>query len=198
VAVALMSMAGVASADTVYTYTGNPYTDCSGTYLIGSSCGPYSLSITFDVAAGTPLDNLTIYAPGSYITGDVVTFSFTDGTVLNLNQGNANALEDFVIGTDASGNITSWYIAAQEDFGPPIGGDWGALSTCNQYNGEKDISGNTHQYPIPGSGYNTNSCGRWSMAGTTPEPSSSLLLSTGLLGLMALAARCKRHAPAAL
>jgi hypothetical protein len=43
-----------ARADTIYTYTGNPYTSVGGTYATQS---PF-LSITFDVASGTPLDNL--------------------------------------------------------------------------------------------------------------------------------------------
>ena len=48
---------GLMWAGTVYTYTGNPYTDCTGTYVC-TGTSP-ALSLTFDTPlTGTQLDNL--------------------------------------------------------------------------------------------------------------------------------------------
>ena len=61
--------------------------NCLGTYCTG---GPFALSVTFDVMAGTPLDSLTLGGTGSNITADISMFSFTDGSGLNINQSNAD------------------------------------------------------------------------------------------------------------
>jgi hypothetical protein len=95
-------------ADTIYTYTGNPYTLCDGLYYC-SGTSP-ALSITFDVPlAGDQLDKLP-YGPAPFSS-----FSITDGTGLYITQ--ANAVEpgiippmDFEIATDPTGAITDWSI----------------------------------------------------------------------------------------
>jgi hypothetical protein len=197
-----LMLSGSLRADTVYTYTGNPYTFCYGTYASSGTCaGTYALSITIDVYPWTPLDSLTLGWPGSDITGYVYSFSFTDGTGLFITQENATA-EWFDIGTDVNGNITTWYIGAWNR--PPSGtGVWQYFQSgtigCGSRPCEFDA---TNIFGVPGNyndgGYRWNSPGTWAMETVpiphVPEPSTYVLLCTGLLGLLALAARSKRHA----
>src|SRR5215469_6070319 len=71
----VLSLAGPASADTTYTYQGNPFT-----FFLNATCPPQcSLSGSFTLA--TPLaDNLV---SGSFIPES---FSFTDGSVTITNK----------------------------------------------------------------------------------------------------------------
>lgn len=106
-------------ADTIYTYTGNPDTDCEGVYYC-SSTRPLSMSITFDVPlAGDQLDNL----PYDFVP--VSSFSITDGTGLYVTQANSfyNPNMEFKIATDPTGAVTNWYILADayELYPPPLG-----------------------------------------------------------------------------
>ena len=104
------------------------------------------------------------------------------------------------IGTDAAGNITSWdAVIDLYNFNPVT------TTTGNPSIGEISTNSDPHDSSFQtgiGSGY-TNSSGTWTCTGDacstpTPEPSSLILLGTGLLCLLALAARSKRHAPSRL
>lgn len=95
-------------ADTIYSYTSPAYDECRGTYCSG---GLYALSFSFDIAAGTPLDNLTLFGTGSDVTADISWFTFTDGSGLKIDQTNA-ASYSLQIGTDASGVMTAWSVWA--------------------------------------------------------------------------------------
>jgi hypothetical protein len=108
----LLSFVGWAKADTVYTYTGNPYSYCGGTYTC-TATGPF-LSITLDV-----IDNLTLYSSGSDIAGDLSAFSFTDGAGVSITEANASTLS-VSIGTEASGNSTSWDVTAITNTAAPL------------------------------------------------------------------------------
>jgi hypothetical protein len=188
-----MGLAQSANAGTIYTYTGNDFT-----YFSGDTYPPWfppsfpvippdALAVTFDVMAGTPLDNLTLGGPGSDVSADVVSFSFTD--LSGLSAGSIYSLE---IGTDASGNITNWSIEGRQDcpgltcvilgteFGPGLNSDVALVDIPNGAGGS-----NVNQAG------NGGDPGTWTMSTTTPEPSTSFLLGTGLLGLLSLAARGK-------
>lgn len=184
---------GSLRADTVYTYKGNAYTSCTGITpaTVGADCsgGPFALSITLDVVAGTPLDNLTLFGTGSDITSDVSKYSFTDGTGLNITQADGS-LPFFDIGTDAYGNITSWEMGADYPAGPCV--------FCTQYTvlslrssvADVDKSVNLPYPYLVGltTTWTSFTPGTWSPV-VTAEPSTYLLLGTGLLGLLALAGR---------
>lgn len=196
-----LMLPGSLQADTIYTYTGDPYSACGGTYTCNGTT-PF-LTVTIDVVAGTPLDNLTFGAPGSDISADVSSYSFTDGTGLDITSCNGSGPLLFVatVGTNASGAITTWAIGCNEAVGP--GGVLWIASTNGNPAGCEDAS---ETIPQPtgtaGSGYGYG-CGTWTMESTTapptntPEQSSCVLLSTGLLCLLGLAARSKCHAPPA-
>jgi hypothetical protein len=164
------------SADTTYTYTGNNYTSCFGTYCTG---GPYVISLTFDVKAGTQLDNLTA---GTNISTDVSTFSFVDGSGLSITQ--SNGVGHFYVGTDASGDITSWNIEGSAPYNIDISTQSnGTFATDETFAEPTVTSGET------GSGWNVNEAGCWTNqaclpTSPVPEPSSLFLFGTGLAGLV--------------
>jgi hypothetical protein len=128
-----------ARADTVYTYTGNPYTSCVGTYApsgVNNVCPqPYAFSLTFDTTlSGKQLDNLVLTSSvcstgpclgtplispaGGNLTSFISSFSFTDGTGFSITQANATGFS-FDVTTDGKGNIQSWAIYAVVS--PPSG-----------------------------------------------------------------------------
>jgi hypothetical protein len=74
-----LTLPGALRADTIYNYTGAQYTasDCVGTYCSG---GPYALTITFDVVAGTQLNSLN--DPGSPYPNDTVNITLTFPVIL--------------------------------------------------------------------------------------------------------------------
>jgi hypothetical protein len=179
-----LMLPGSLRADTVYSYTSPTYNNCTGTYCTG---GPYALSFTFDVTAGTPLDNLSLFGSGSDITADVSSFTFTDGSGLEITQANATAYS-FQIATDASGNLTSWAVWADADPTSPIP----LLEDVGSNNFGTDSYDYSMVGPPPDDAVQNKGYYQ-----PVPEPSCSLLLGAGLLSILALAARYKRHPPSA-
>jgi hypothetical protein len=183
---------GSVRADTVYTYTGNAYTSCAfgGTYCSG---GPYALSITFDTTLmGAQLDNL---ATGVVVAGDLTayisSFSFKDGSGKSITLANASGY-GFDVSTDNTGAITGFNVSSY--IIPPAGTAMSLLMFASPGNdgsviGYNGVGGNTGFYS---NGYNTNDPGVWKVV---PEPSTILMLGSGLLCLVALAARSKRLTP---
>ena len=151
-----MGLAPSAQATTIYTYTGNHYTTCSGTYCTG---GPYALSVSFTTTlTGSSLANL----PFTDISATITSFTFTDGSGLTL-VSNLGRLE---ISTDASGNISTWVVAAcgstcdtqmQTNWNSPFG-----------FNPGRDFSDPTVSFA--GSyGFVSNNPGTW-VASPGPQP----------------------------
>jgi len=149
-----------------YSYTGNDFTFAAAPYTTSDSVAG---SFTTNAPLGGNLS-------GANITASVLSFSFTDG-VQTFTQATPGLIEvsigDFY--TNATGAITSWDITIAdgdfdfiESFGPlvigPIPQDDGILTDT----------------PVEEFGTNANDPGTWT---STPEPSSLLLLGSGLLGL---------------
>lgn len=174
-------------ADTIYSYTSPAYDQCRGTYCLG---GPYALSFTFDVAAGTPLDNLTLFGAGSDVSVDVPSFTFTDGSGLKIDKTNATSYS-FQIETDASGAMTAWSVWADTVIPgspEPTLEDVGSNSYTTATYVDYSMMG-------PGPDDASQNLGAWA---PVPESSTLVDLSVELLGLAtaALALRLKhsRHA----
>jgi hypothetical protein len=136
---AVLLFADGARADTVYTYTGNAYTSCVGTYApsgINNVCPqPYALSLTFETRlSGERLENLELSSSvcrtgsclgtpltsptGGDLTAFITAFSFTDGSGFSITQANATGFS-FDVTTDSKGNIQAWAIYAVVS--PPSG-----------------------------------------------------------------------------
>jgi len=192
---------GSLRADTVYTYIGNPYTTCFGSYGSGACASDYSLSVTIDTTlSGSVLDNLAFGA-----LGGVTSFSITDG-VETLTSADCAAVMGSTcvvdVETNSAGAITGWAVYAI------VSGD--LLSTNGSYTGAAEAiaaEDETEDCISPSCpSFNGGSNGMFVTEGTwsedsaapapaqpaptaTPEPNTLLLLSAGLLGLIVVARR---------
>jgi hypothetical protein len=198
-------------AGTEYTYTGNAYNFCVGTYApsgINNVCpNPYALSLTFDTSLkGHELNNLILGSTGD-ITADVTSFSFTDGSGFSVTQADATSY-GFDVTTNRHGDILSWVIYAQDY--PPSGTGPFSQALTESGIGLGAIADDTLLESYDGVSYGTESNGNYYEVGgafddstqppyeisdaknwkvkKVPEPCSLLLIGTGLLGLLALVA----------
>ena len=159
-------------ADTVYTYTGTPFTTCFGNYTC-TSTGP-QISITFDTT--TPLPANLPYA--TEISNEVrMTFVIRDGTGFSLGGTDLSVL---AVGTDANGNINQWSVFALD-----YQGDMGSSDIAGQ---SLDFSNILDAGTLVGGGDTRGGPpGTWTV--NTPEPSILLLLGAGLLSLALIGVR---------
>jgi hypothetical protein len=183
---ALVMLASVlpASADTTYTYTGQPFVGFSGTDSCSGGVGECSISGSFTMAS--PLgDNFAFseITPPSY--------SFTDG-VNTITQLNTSLVVAFEVGTNASGDINQWEIQVLTD-----GGFLELLTYSNDIFGMPiDMSGlesTTAPYPFIATA-ETPALGSWGPTGSVPEPSELIMLGSGLLSFLGISLRRKQLA----
>jgi PEP-CTERM motif len=161
-------------ADTVYTYTGNDFTQAFAPYTT-------SESVTGSFTVADPIGPNLAYGP---IT--VESFSFSDGLDIFTNA-TPLAQEDFYFSTDAAGNFTNWSIFLQSD-SHDIYTRGGGLGIGTGDGGVIEIPVN-NQDPIAD---RLGAPGVWTEStdpSPVPEPSSLLLLATGALFLAGLAGR---------
>jgi hypothetical protein len=163
-------------ADSTYSYTGNALNLSAGTPF----CSGCNVTGSFTLAAALPT-NLSI----GFDNITPVSWSFSaDGLTLT----SASTPSFFDIGTDTSGNITSWFITLGVSSGfcgstciftgflnPSIG--------CGVTGGSADTDSASQS---GAASYECNNPGIWmqgSSTVTTPEPSSLLLVGTSVFGL---------------
>jgi PEP-CTERM motif len=183
----LCTTAAVADTIFTYTYTGNPLS--------------------------SPIPSTGYQAP--FNSSDIVTASFTTSSLLESNVAfssvafdsltmssgsftltEANAVDPRIcLSTNASGAITTWYIGENFD---PING----IVTINATSGEHclgtSFGSNFAQdevaidYPSTIGAFNSNDPGTWTLTETTsavPEPSTLVLLGSGLLSIVGFTRR---------
>jgi hypothetical protein len=157
--------AQAAVADTTYTYTGNDFTS-AGSPFTTSDFVSGSFTTSAPLADGLPLED---------ISGDLVSYSFSDG-VATLTQTNS-APAVFDVSTDTNGSIAEWHITLLD---PPL--DTKEIYTISIPTFTKD-DGSAIGI---GQGSNTNDHGSWAV---TPEPGSLFLFGTGTLWIVGLMRR---------
>ncbi|MGH9510709.1 MAG: hypothetical protein ACRD2U_01090 [Terriglobales bacterium] len=181
-----------ALADTVYTYSGNPFSNFSGTDACSAGIGECSLQGWFAVASPLAAD----------LTNAAITpesFSFTDGgvTITNLTVNPDPAGPPvFDISTGPDGDISSWLIGFNNATYPQV---YGAQYTaiCTSSNGPQSClgpgftAGDSTDIGVsfvggtPGMASVANNPGTW----TVPEPSSFLMIGSEMLAALGMLSR---------
>jgi len=174
--IALTSLSAPVFADNIYTYTGNAFT-----YFGGSDQCPSFCSVTGSFTVAAPL---TADMPLTAITPE--SFSFTDGSNI-ITQANVGVGNSFIeVGTDASGAIVSWNVILTEGWPPNIVTQnyLDADPSSPAYGSMIQDDETVQDEFIDGYAFNQNP-GTWTETDptSTPEPSSLLMLSGGLVGL---------------
>ena len=192
-------------ANTIYSYSGNSYTSCSGSGY-APPCTPYKITGSFALSLSlSSLGNLNGYIVPN---ADITALSFSDGSGLTINLSNATLVGStatFIdLWTNSAGQITNWIVGvAQEPTPLTLGSVANNITTIEDVALTQDSSVTgivsavgTPSCPfncVSGSGgSNQNAAGVWSAPVVTPEPTSLILCGTGLLSLAGMTWRRKR------
>jgi hypothetical protein len=145
----------------------------------------------------------------SNIRSQVLDFSFSSGRLtLDSSNPNVQLSNEFWVGTDSSGDINEWWIRANDALNPEfLGSQFGSINSHNTLSGlAPSVDVNDHVslwqcilFEDAGHGQcnlwqndvasSNDNPGIWSVI---PEPSTGLLLATGLATLGAMRGRKSR------
>lgn len=156
-----------ANADVIYTYTGNDFATAPSPFSITDKV---SATLTFAAALADNL-NFVIVNPIAFVISDVL------GTLTNATA----SFGFFQISTDSSGNITEWFIEANQTNVQDI-------ATVNTFPPQgTDIHDQANFLTVGGPVFAINSGvpGSWTLetVANVPEPGSLGLLGSSLLAL---------------
>jgi hypothetical protein len=186
--------APTASADVIYTYTGNNFTAASPSNFTFFLSHNVTISLTF----ASPLaDNLSSQSlePTSFAISNGPT-TFQKGSVFLLNNVLTPTSASFNISTDAVGDINFWNISAATDFIPfryliESSKNMAAAADAT----EEPLGAFTHIFA-----QNFNDAGHWSVlvsvppASGVPEPGTWVMMLVGFVGVGFAAYRHKSKA----
>jgi hypothetical protein len=161
-----------ASADSILTYIGNPYTGIGDSPLIAGS-----YDTTMYVSAEIDLQ----FALAGNCSSCIVTpakFSLNDGR-FSVTDSTVGASSHFEFWTDSSGNITMWNVSAFVLAGGDLQPSIQTYFVNNTYNDAGQYS--TSHFQNNDFGANNTSHGTWSIQNASvPEPTSVTLVAIGL------------------
>jgi hypothetical protein len=165
-------LAAPSLADTVYTYTGNSFTQAVAP-ITTSDFVTASFTVASPLAPNSEFSNQLLGAlPFDPISWDISTAGYT---ISNTTPG---VIDGLSVWTDSQGNIVDWIFGAEAESVP------GQIETDRD--GLSSFVGD--HYGTVNPSFNSNDPGVWTISTSTsptvPEPQSLLLVTTGLLGLL--------------
>jgi len=182
--------AATARADTIYTYTGNDFTQAPGPYTTTDF-----VTVTIDLATALGPN----YGSNTIAADDIVSFSFSDGvqTLTSTTPGFSATFNDIVTG--ATGDIISWDINIQNASDTDQINSCNVKADCLKYFGSSTVSDvASYQSGLDlYSAKNINDPGGWTVT-TTPLPAALPLFAGGLGAMDLLGWRRKRKNPTAI
>lgn len=199
-----------AKADTTYIYTGTPFTICTYGPCPANFTSDYiTASITFASPLGS-IPSLTPETPISWTLGDAFGnfFYSSSATPTYLTGFPSVGAPSLALSTDSNGNIVDYGMLAFPDevlgivgvaevgiFSPAVtftqGCPGGGTCTTAGFV-EINWDPNSPQDGRPAEwDADASVAGQWTQLNSVPEPSSLLLLATGLLGLAGITCRKK-------
>jgi hypothetical protein len=110
-----LSLPAFAHADTVYTYTGNPFNSFSqgGNGLTSSNFLTLTMTFANPIAANTGvIGNIASQTASSLVTVTPMQFTITDGS--HTFDTVTSSLFSFQVATDGAGNIGAWDFGAAQ------------------------------------------------------------------------------------
>lgn len=178
--ICLCLFAASARADTIYTYTGNPFTVFTGLDACPPVCSiSGSFTLASSLAANLPFEEISPTA-----------FSFTDGSV---SVSNLTGVGRFEVATDSGGNISFWEIAlgSGQTFGPGVCISLDSVRDPVGTPQDNSLTASCSTGALTGTALVNANPGRWSSS-SVPEPGTFILVVIGL-GIVGTAFRRNRH-----